>query len=29
MEKEIASLEKYRTWEGTALPENTRFVDTK
>jgi len=29
MEKEIASLEKYRTWEATVPPENTRFVDTK
>jgi len=29
MEKEIASLEKYKTWESTAPPENARFVDTK
>jgi len=29
MEKEIASLEKYKTWEATAAPENARFVDTK
>jgi len=29
MEKEIASLEKYKTWEATAPPENARFVDTK
>jgi len=29
MEKEIASLEKYNTWEATAPPVNGRFVDTK
>jgi len=29
MEKEIASLEKYRTWEAIAPPENARFVNTK
>jgi len=29
MEKEITSLEKYRTWEATVPPENARFVDTK
>jgi hypothetical protein len=29
MEKEIATIDKYSTWQETSAPEGARFIDTK